>query len=111
VLSLSDPPYRQSTRHEMGGSIRGPVLVCWGSHWLVGGRRTTERGPRTELPWLENSRLSRIAELPSDGDNSYPGLVKLDDGRLLVSWYSSHEKDGDGEPITAIHVAELAMQK
>ena len=111
VLSLSDPPYRQWTRHELGGSIGGPVLAYWGAHWLVGGRRTTERGPRTELLWLEDTRLRRIAELPSDGDNSYPVLVKLDDGRLLVSWYSSHEKGGDGKPITAIYVAELAMEK
>jgi hypothetical protein len=48
--------------------------------------------------------------LPSAGDNSYPGLVTMDDGRGLVSWYSSHEKDEQGRPITAIYLAELLIE-
>ena len=59
------------------------------------------------LYWLENDALVPFAELPSGGDNSYPGFVELDDGRGLVSWYSSHEKDETGKTITAIYLAEL----
>jgi hypothetical protein len=48
--------------------------------------------------------------LPSDGDNSYPGFVELSPSRGWLSYYSSHEKDAAGKPITAIYLAELAME-
>ena len=32
-------------------------------------------------------------------------------GRALVSYYSSHERDEAGKQITAIYLAELAMEK
>ena len=89
--------------------IGGPLLAKWGDRWLVGGRRSTGNGPKTTLYWLENDTIHPFAELPSGGDNSYPGFVELDDGRGLVSWYSSHEKDADGKTITAIYLAELAI--
>ena len=86
-----------------------------GEGWLVGGRRWEEqnqvRTPITTLYWLIGDELVRFAELPSGGDNSYPGFVELDDGRGLLSWYSTHEKNAAGEPITAIYLAELAAAK
>jgi hypothetical protein len=111
VLSHSRPPYQEWTRQELEGYIGGPALARWGERMVVGGRRITPQGPRTTLLWLDKTKLQAFAELPSDGDNSYPGLVELDGGRLLVSWYSSHEKGTDGKPITAIYLAELAIQK
>ena len=38
--------------------------------------------------------LHEIAELPSGGDNSYPGFVPLSETRGLLSYYSSHEGSG-----------------
>ena len=35
---------------------------------------------KTSLYWLINDRLVEFAELPSGGDNSYPGLVELSHG-------------------------------
>lgn len=35
----------------------------------------------------------------------------LSPSRAVVSWYSSHEKDGDGKTITAIYMAELELDK
>ena len=67
--------------------IGGPLLARWGKKFIVGGRRLTEAGPRTTLYWLQDESLHPFAELPSDGDNSYPGFVELDDGsgtRILV---------------------------
>ena len=76
----------------------------------VGGRRATaDRGPKTSLAWLVDGALVEFAELPSGGDNSYPGLVELPGGRALGSWYSSHERDDAGRPITAIYLAELEI--
>ena len=54
--------------------------------------------------------MHEFAELPSGGDNSYPGFLELAPGRALVSYYSSHEKDASGKTITAIYLAELALR-
>ncbi len=107
VLGHSKPPYQKWTRETLDGFIGGPVLAKWGGHLLVGGRRVTPQGPRTTLLWLEGTQLKPFAELPSDGDNSYPGFVEYKDGRGLVSWYSTHEKGADGKPFTAIYLADL----
>ncbi|MBL9209595.1 MAG: exo-alpha-sialidase [Opitutaceae bacterium] len=115
VLARSRPPYETWSRTQLDGYLGGPMLARWGDRYLVGGRRRlpappTAKGPGqgiTTLLWLSGERLEKIAELPSSGDNSYPGFVALDDRRGLLSWYSTHEKDADGKPITAIYVADL----
>lgn len=103
----SKPPYDRWSRTDLDRYIGGPLVVRWGDHYLVGGRKTTSGRPVTSLCWLNGDRLHEFAELPSGGDNSYPGFVPLDDRRALISYYSSHEKDDDGKPITAIYLAEL----
>jgi hypothetical protein len=76
---------------------------------VVGGRRNTKEGPRTSLCWLIDDELHEFAQLPSGGDNSYPGLVELAPTRALISYYSSHERDAAGKTITAIYLAELEI--
>lgn len=110
-LSRARPPYEQWERFELDRFIGGPLLARWQGRLLVGGRQKTEAGPRTTLYWLEQNQLHPFAELPSDGDNSYPGFVEMGKGRGLVSWYSSHEKGDDGKPITAIYLADLVLDE
>lgn len=107
VLARATPPWREKARVDLPGFLGGPLLARWGDQLLVGGRRQKKEGPRTVLHWLVNDELVPCAELPSGGDNSYPGFAAIDDRRGLVSWYSSHEKGDDGEAITAIYVAEV----
>ena len=109
-LAKSKPPYREWTRRDLPAYIGGPLLARWGNRWMVGGRGSTERGPKTILYWLINDKLQPFAELPSGGDNSYPGFIALDNERGLVSWYSSHETNAKGNTITAIYVAELVVE-
>lgn len=109
-LGRTRPPYQEWTRENLPGYVGGPMLARWGDRLVVGGRRTTPQGSRTNLLWLVGTQLLPLAELPSGGDNSYPGFVELDDGRGLVSWYSTHEKEADGKPITAIYLAELTTR-
>jgi hypothetical protein len=110
-LLRSRLPYTQWERKSLDRPIGGPLLTKWGSRYLVGGRKTTpNRGPKTSLCWLDGDRLIEFAELPSAGDNSYPGFVELSDSRALVSYYSSHERDDAGQPITAIYLATLSLQ-
>lgn len=109
-LLRSKPPYAEWSRKELDRPIGGPLVVTWGSHIIVGGRKTTPgKGATTALYWLVEDRLQEFAELPSGGDNSYPGFVALSPTRALVSYYSSHEKDSAGKTITAIYLAELTL--
>ena len=103
----SKPPYSEWNRNELDRYIGGPMLVRWGDRWVVGGRRNTNRGPRTSMCWLVGDDLHEFAELPSAGDNSYPALLVLSATQAVMSWYSSHEKDSTGKTITAIYMADL----
>lgn len=108
-LCTSAPPYRQWQRKDLGQYIGGPLLVKWNDYYLVGGRKRENDRYRTALFWLVDGKLHEFAVLPSDGDNSYPGFVRLSPTKALISYYSSHEKDDTGKPITAIYLAELEI--
>jgi len=110
-LLRSKPPYAEWERKDLDRSVGGPLLARWASRYVVGGRKTTSAGPRTFLAWLVGDQLHEFAELPSGGDNSYPGFVELAPDRAVVSYYSSHEKDAAGKTITAIYLAELQIGK
>ena len=112
LLIRSKPPYTDWDRKSLDRPIGGPLVVKWGDHFIVGGRKTTkEKGAKTSLCWLIGDQLQEFAEFPSGGDNSYPGFVELSETRALVSYYSSHEKDEQGKTITAIYMAELTLSK
>jgi len=111
-LLRSRPPYQEWEREDLDRYVGGPLVAKWGSHVLVGGRKhTPETGSKTSLCWLIGDQLHEFAELPSGGDNSYPGFVALGPDRALVSYYSSHERNSAGNVITAIYLAELVMEK
>lgn len=107
----SQPPYTTWDRRELDRYIGGPLLTRWADRWVVGGRntKTDGRGPKTAMYWLVGDELHPFAELPSGGDNSYPGFLELSPTRAVMSWYSSHEKDDQGKTITAIYMADLVM--
>jgi hypothetical protein len=102
-LCSSRPPFGVWTRTDLDRNVGGPLLACWSGRYLVGGRRTLDGQPRTVLSWLDGSRLRDVAELPSAGDNSYPGFVQLDASRALLSYYSSHEGS------TSVYLADLRL--
>jgi len=106
----SRPPYDEWQRKDLDRYIGGPLLVKWNDRYLVGGRKMLAKKPVTSLYWLVNDELREFAELPSAGDNSYPGFLALSDTRALVSYYSSHERDKAGKPFTAIYLAELTIE-
>jgi hypothetical protein len=108
-LCRSRSPYETWERLDLGHYVGGPLLARWGGRTLVGGRARTPDGPRTALHWLAGDELHPVATLPSGGDTSYPGFVPLSDDQGLVSYYSSHETDDGGEPITAIYLARVEV--
>ena len=66
-------------------------------------------GILADVTYRTSFRSTDFAELPSGGDNSYPGFVELTPTSGVISWYSSHEKDNDGQTITAIYLADLEI--
>jgi len=108
-LCRSRPPYQAWERSDLGRQVGGPLLTRWGEHLLVGGRKSIGDA-RTSLYWLIEEKLHEFAELRSAGDNSYPGFVALDENHGWISYYSSHERDSSGRPITAIYLAELTRE-
>jgi hypothetical protein len=105
----STPPYTEWYRNDLDRYIGGPLLIRWGDQYVVGGRRTTDSGPKTSMCWLDGEDLHEFASLPSGGDNSYPGFVEVNPTHAAMSWYSSHEKDENGQTITAIYMADLTI--
>lgn len=109
-LIRSQPPFDKVDRLELDRYLGGPLLARWGNRLIVGGRnQAAGKPPRTVLCWLDGDQLKTFAQLPSDGDNSYPGFIAHDEYHATMSWYSSHEQI-DGKPITAIYLADLEIQ-
>ena len=104
------PPYTEFSRVDLDRYIGGPLVTKWGDRYVVGGRKLLNTPARCSLYWLVNNQLHEFAELPSGGDTSYPGFLQTGPNRALVSWYSSHEKDSAGKAITAIYLADLAIE-
>jgi hypothetical protein len=107
----SQPPYAHWERHDLDRYIGGPLLAKWNNRWIVGGRKNIgNEGPKTAMYWLVGDQLEEFAQLPSGGDNSYPGFIPLDSNHAVMSWYSSHEKNEQGTVITAIYMADLTIK-
>jgi hypothetical protein len=89
----SKPPYTDWQWHDLGEHVGGPNFIQLPSgQWIAAGRMFNGEIPKTKVAVLdvEKPSIEPILELPSGGDNSYPGLVWHDD-MLWVSYYSSHE--------------------
>ena len=109
-LCESPPPYTEWKRTDLDRYIGGPLLTRWGAHHVVGGRKKTESDDyKTSMYWLVEDELHEFATLASGGDNSYPGFIELSPTRAVMSWYSSHEKDANGNTMTAIYMADLTI--
>ncbi len=109
-ICRSCPPYSDWARLSLDRNVGGPLLVKWNGRYLVGGRKTIEPGhPATTLYWLVDDALREICELPSAGDNSYPGFLQTGPGTALLSYYSTHAPARSGHAGTAIFLADLEL--
>ena len=109
-LITGRPPYQALERVDLDRYIGGPLVTKWQGRLVVGGRHTTSSGPKMSMCWLNGGQLTEFAELPSAGDNSYPGFLQLAPDRAVMSYYSTHEKSENGQPITAIYLADLKIR-
>lgn len=93
-FGISAPPYRYWQWADLGIYIGGPVIKPLdGSNYLLAGRTWTGTKMITrvwKLHFEHNApTLTIVCNLPSQGDNSYPGMVVGKDA-VVISYYSSH---------------------
>jgi hypothetical protein len=106
LLGMARPPYTEWTWKDLGHYFGGPNFIQLpGGRWLAVGRIIQDKKAQTILGELDMQagKLRPLLALPSGGDTSYPGLV-WHDGKLYVSYYSSHEGK------TAIYLAVIAIE-
>ena len=102
----SMPPYTEWSWNSMGMRLGGPDFIELNPNLLIAGTRVYGSEERyTSLFAGERSgNFRKILQLPSGGDNSYPGFV-IHKNKLYVSYYSSHEGN------TSVYLAEIPLLK
>lgn len=106
LLGVSQPPYTNWTWKDLGQYFGGPNFIRTpNGRWLAAGRVIQDNKPQTVLCELDiqAGRLLPLLALPSGGDTSYPGTVWYE-GRLYMSYYSSHERKA------AIYLAVIGIE-
>ncbi|MBN2311986.1 MAG: exo-alpha-sialidase [Candidatus Hydrogenedentes bacterium] len=101
-IGVSDAPYTGWTWHETAYRLGGPNFIPLPDGSLWAGSRNVA-GPATcVLARFGVDTYEPALTLPSGGDCSYPGLV-WHDGKLCMSYYSSHEGK------TSIYLATIRL--
>ena len=98
LLYISKPPYEEWSCVDLKAMIHCPALCESGGQVYVAGRRDStapwipQHSPAgsTGIFRLDHNGVEPVLALPSDGDAAYPGLLSLEDDRLIVSYYSQH---------------------
>ncbi len=95
LLGSAQPPYENWQWRKTNTALGGPKLLRLSNgEWIAAFRKINyRRGTACTLIQkldVKTARFKPWLSLPSGGDTSYPGLVESG-GRLLVSYYSSHE--------------------
>lgn len=103
-LGHSGPPYKTWEWKDLGLRLGGPnMMQAANGTYIIGTRIFKDEGMRTALIQADQSGyLRQLVELPSGGDNSYPGMVTFNN-ILWMSYYSSHEGK------TQIYLAKIPM--
>lgn len=89
-IGVARPPFTRWTWHETDHRLGGPNFIELPDGTLWAGTRKYGKGARTMVARMSRDGLEPVLTLPSGGDTSYPGLV-WHEGRLWMSYYSSHE--------------------
>ena len=104
LFGRAEPPHTNWEWQDVGMRVGGPALIELPDGRLIGAVRLYGEKVRTSLIELDRStgKAKEILSFPSGGDTSYPGLV-WHDGRLWMSYYSSHEGK------TSIYLATVTL--
>lgn len=114
VLATSNPPYQDWSLNYLDRRLGGPNFIflddktlCIGSR-LYPAEEVAGEGLKKHMSAVFiadlSGKISKVIELPSGGDTSYPGMLVYD-GKLWYSYYSSHEGK------TSIYLAKIPLSK
>ncbi len=105
VWAKSEAPFTTWQFEKMDIRLGGPNFVFTPEQRIIAGTRMYQPTVRTAILGGDKSgKFREIISLPSSGDTSYPGLV-IHDGRLWVSYYSSHEGK------SAIYISDIDLEE
>lgn len=97
-IGTSAAPYKKWQWHAAGMQVGGPnFLILPGHTMIAGGRKYPSEEDRVTRTFVGPMTLNSVKPallLPSGGDCSYPGMLWRD-GKLWLSYYSSHEGSTD----------------
>ena len=109
LFGISQPPYTKWNWLDLGVRIGGPQMIRLPDGRFLATVRIYEgkgwHPAHTSLCWIDprDSKITEALNLPSNGDNSYAGMV-LQGGFLWISYYSSHEEK------TSIYLAKVKIK-
>lgn len=87
-------------------SVGGPLMFRLGGRVYVSGRKIVQGLQPITVVWeLIDGRMIELFQLPSIGDNGYPGFVPTHSSGGLLSYYSSH--GGLKDNTASIYVAKI----
>ncbi len=113
AVMTGKPPYTNWSWHKIPHHMGGPTFQVLpnGDMWAAARSPISPNHDKlkTIIAKMTPSSYHYYVALPSDGDNSYPGMVYLN-GYLYVSYYSSHELEGN-EPKARIYFAKIKLPK
>ena len=98
LLYISQPPYKEWSCVDLETMIHCPALCESGGQVYVAGRRDPtapwiqQHSPagNTGIFQLDRKGVTPVLALPTDGDAAYPGLLSIEEDRLIISYYSQH---------------------
>lgn len=92
-LGQSSFPFVHWEWTDLGKRIGGPKMIQLSNGQLLAVVRLYDGRVRTSVCLIDpkDKKISEALTLPSGGDTSYAGVVEKN-GRIYVSYYSSHEK-------------------
>lgn len=92
IIGLSRKPFLEWRWEELNEKIASPNLLLLPDNRIIAGVRFLEPEARTSISIIDpiEKKITEILQLSSGGDNGYPGMI-LQDDKLIISYYSSHE--------------------
>lgn len=108
-LGHSKWPFNRWEWHDLEQYLGGPCMLKLEDGGIVVAARVWENQQLfTSLFRLniETRSLRKLVDLPSAGDNSYPGLAAIEN-KLLLSYYSSHQDQKSQIYLATFDIADL----
>lgn len=106
-IGTSSYPYTSWKWEETGLRLGGPHIIPFRNDWYIIGTRSfglDNKAKTSVYVYRKEGEIREVAELPSGGDNSYPGLL-IKGKELWISYYSSHEGR------TSVYLAKIPVSQ